>query len=150
MLIHRLAAIALPACALLLSLFPLYVIAIPCPDIQQQHGRTFCLWTSDWSGGALRKRDGGSMHMHHGQPEMEINETEILQWHLPTPPSYWSIDVENPDPDVPRYPGLMILHVVFMSLAFFVALPAGNALLDNAGLHSLTLQDTKQELPCVL
>ncbi|KAL4075983.1 hypothetical protein J3A83DRAFT_4357115 [Scleroderma citrinum] len=66
--------------------------------------------------------------MHHGQPLTEINETEILMWHLPTPPSYWSIDIENPDPTVARYPGLIALHVTFMILAFFVALPAGIAL----------------------
>lgn len=76
---------------------------------------------------SLGPRD--DMHtMHHGQPLTEINETEILMWHLPTPPSYWSIDIENPDPTVVRYPGLIALHVTFMILAFFVALPAGIAL----------------------
>ncbi|KAI6164729.1 hypothetical protein EDD17DRAFT_1557674 [Pisolithus thermaeus] len=67
-------------------------------------------------------------HMHHGQPLTEINETDILLSHLPTPPSYWSIDIDSPDPDVSRYPGLMALHVTFMMLAFFVVLPAGIAL----------------------
>ncbi|KAI6134850.1 hypothetical protein EV401DRAFT_1901427 [Pisolithus croceorrhizus] len=67
-------------------------------------------------------------HMHHGQPLTEINETDILLSHLPTPPSYWSIDIDTPDPDVPGYPGFMALHVTFMMLAFFVALPAGIAL----------------------
>ncbi|KAI6034255.1 hypothetical protein BKA83DRAFT_299309 [Pisolithus microcarpus] len=67
-------------------------------------------------------------HMHHGQPLTEINETDILLSHLPTPPSYWSIDIDSSDPDVPRYPGLMALHVTFMMIAFFVVLPAGIAL----------------------
>lgn len=67
-------------------------------------------------------------HMHHGQPLTEINETDILLSHLPTPPSYWSIDIGSSDPDVPRYPGLMALHVTFMMIAFFVVLPAGIAL----------------------
>ncbi|KAI9574531.1 hypothetical protein HD554DRAFT_2010558 [Boletus coccyginus] len=67
------------------------------------------------------------MHMHSG-PVSEINETEILQWHLPTPPSYWSIDIEDRGPNVARYPALIALHASFMSLAFFVALPAGIAL----------------------
>ncbi|KAI6152040.1 hypothetical protein BKA82DRAFT_4106382 [Pisolithus tinctorius] len=77
---------------------------------------------------SLGVRDDAHMHMHHGQPLTEINETDILLWHLPTPPSYWSIDIDSPDPNVPRYPGLMALHVVFMMLAFFVVLPAGIAL----------------------
>ncbi|KAH7916314.1 hypothetical protein BJ138DRAFT_996237 [Hygrophoropsis aurantiaca] len=69
------------------------------------------------------------MHTHHhGDPMIELNETEITMWHGPTLPSYWSIDVEDRDPDVPRYPGLMVLHVLCMSLAFFVALPAGIAM----------------------
>lgn len=80
---------------------------------------------------SLDPRDGMHMH-HHGQPLTEINETEILMWHLPTPPSYWSIDIENPDPTAPRYPGLVAVHVTFMILAFFVALPAGNALRQSS------------------
>ncbi|KIJ70236.1 hypothetical protein HYDPIDRAFT_77408 [Hydnomerulius pinastri MD-312] len=68
------------------------------------------------------------MHNHHGEPKTEVNETEILLWHLPTPPSYWSIDIEDVDPDVSRYPGLVALHVLLMSAAFFVALPAGIAM----------------------
>ncbi|KAG6378866.1 hypothetical protein JVT61DRAFT_13146 [Boletus reticuloceps] len=73
---------------------------------------------------ALHVRDD----MHFAQSMSEINETEILQWHLPTPPSYWSIDIDDRDPNIPRYPALIALHALFMSLAFFVALPAGIAL----------------------
>ncbi|KAF8450367.1 hypothetical protein L210DRAFT_843634 [Boletus edulis BED1] len=68
------------------------------------------------------------MHMYSGQSMSEINETEILQWHLPTPPSYWSIDIDDRDPNTARYPALIALHALFMSLAFFVALPAGISL----------------------
>jgi hypothetical protein len=57
---------------------------------------------------------------------LELNETEVTMYHQPTPPSYWTIDIEDRTPDVPRYPGLMGLHIVMMSLAFFGALPAGN------------------------
>ena len=73
----------------------------------------------------IHVRDDSHMHMHSAQPISEINETEILQWHLPTPPSYWSIDIEDRDPSIARYPALIALHALFMSLAFFVALPAG-------------------------
>lgn len=46
-------------------------------------------------------------------------------YHSPTPPSYWTIDLEDRDPSAARYPGLMALHAVLMSFAFFVALPLG-------------------------
>ena len=82
---------------------------------------------------ALHVRD--DMHMHHGQPMAEINETQILQWHLPTPPSYWSVDIDEPDPNITRYPALIALHALFMSLAFFVALPAGMLLLRTHPVH---------------
>ncbi|KIK96945.1 hypothetical protein PAXRUDRAFT_137291 [Paxillus rubicundulus Ve08.2h10] len=68
------------------------------------------------------------MHHHPGGPLTEINETEILTWHLPTPPSYWSIDFEDRDMNTSRYPALMAVHVLFMFLAFFVALPVGTAM----------------------
>ncbi|EIW82431.1 hypothetical protein CONPUDRAFT_89851 [Coniophora puteana RWD-64-598 SS2] len=67
------------------------------------------------------------MH-HHGAPLLEINETEILQLHAPTPPSYYTSDFEDTNPDTPRYPALIALHVVFMTSAFFFALPARIAL----------------------
>ncbi|KIJ20127.1 hypothetical protein PAXINDRAFT_68792 [Paxillus involutus ATCC 200175] len=68
------------------------------------------------------------MHHHPGEPLTQINETEILMWHLPTPPSYWSIDIDDHDTNASRYPALMAMHVLFMSLAFFVALPVGIAM----------------------
>lgn len=69
----------------------------------------------------------GDMHMHGASaPLAKINETEVLQWHAPTPPSYWTIDLEASEGER-RYPGLMVAHALFMCLAFFVSLPAGAA-----------------------
>ncbi|KAI0080640.1 hypothetical protein K474DRAFT_148504 [Panus rudis PR-1116 ss-1] len=79
----------------------------------------------------LVSRDGhghGHGHNHHAAPLLELNETEVLMYHSPTPPSYWSIDFEDRDPNESRYPGLMGLHILFMGLAFFGALPMGIAL----------------------
>lgn len=76
---------------------------------------------------ALVRRDDDHMHghNHHAEPVLELNETELLLYHAPTPPSYWDIDFVEHEPDVSRYPGFMGLHIVFMSLAFFGALPVG-------------------------
>jgi hypothetical protein len=89
---------------------PLSVLAVPVTDFELAEAS---------------KRDNDHMHMHHGAPLTELNETAIIQWHAPTPPSYWSIDIEDRDPSLSRYPGLMAFHVIFISLAFFVALPVG-------------------------
>ena len=66
---------------------------------------------------------------HHGEPKSEWDEEEYLRWNPPTPPSYWSEDTRmqmSPEEELPaRYPWLMVLHILFMSGAFFVALPAG-------------------------
>lgn len=67
----------------------------------------------------------GHGHNHHAQPLVELNETEVLMHHAPTPPSYWTIDFVEHDPSQGRYPGLMGLHILFMGLAFFGALPIG-------------------------
>ncbi|THH02427.1 hypothetical protein EW026_g477 [Hermanssonia centrifuga] len=67
-------------------------------------------------------------HGHQAATVMVLNETEILLYHAPTPPSYWSIDFGDRQPDDKRYPGLMGLHIAFMVLAFFGALPVGIAL----------------------
>lgn len=67
------------------------------------------------------------MHEHghgHGAPLTEINETLILQWHKPTPPSYGTHDFDDANV-TSKHPGLMGLHALFMSLAFFGALPVG-------------------------
>jgi hypothetical protein len=71
---------------------------------------------------AVVSRDG---HGHHKAPLLELNETEILMYHDPTPPSYASVDFAPFDPAVTRHPGLIVSHVIFISLAFFVALPIG-------------------------
>lgn len=73
----------------------------------------------------LRMRDGGGHGHHntHAAPLLQLNETEVTMHHAPTPPSYWSIDIDNVESDSSRHPGLMALHGILMSLAFFVALP---------------------------
>lgn len=73
-------------------------------------------------------RDGHGHHNAHGAPLLRLNETEVTMYHAPTPPSYWTIDIDGIDIDgnnldASRHPGLMMLHGVLMSLAFFVALP---------------------------
>ncbi|KAJ3531171.1 hypothetical protein NMY22_g8269 [Coprinellus aureogranulatus] len=76
------------------------------------------------------RRDGGHGHGHngghHAQPIVELNETELAMWHSPTPVSYYTFDFEAEGAaDAKRHPGFMMAHIVFMSLAFFGALPIG-------------------------
>lgn len=77
-------------------------------------------------------------HSHHGEVKSKWDEEEYLKGSPPTPPSYWSEDTRmrmGSDEDLPaRYPWLMVLHIVFMSGAFFVALPAGGSLVIMIGL----------------
>ncbi|KAJ2930209.1 hypothetical protein H1R20_g6871, partial [Candolleomyces eurysporus] len=87
---------------------------------------------ADVPGNALSRRDGDHAHApahnhnHKGTVLAELNETEILMWHQPTPPSYYTIDWEGEgDPNETRHPSLMMAHIVFMSLAFFGSLPIG-------------------------
>jgi hypothetical protein len=79
----------------------------------------------------LFERDGDEHDHGHGHghaaPLVKLNETEVLLHHVPTPPSYWSIDIDDPDPGNARHPSLMISHSLFMMLAFFGALPAGSS-----------------------
>ncbi|KAF7976963.1 hypothetical protein HWV62_5028 [Athelia sp. TMB] len=63
-------------------------------------------------------------HHHQGTVLLALNETDVLMGHGPTPPSYWTIDVVEGS----GHAGLMVLHVIFMCAAFFVALPAAIAL----------------------
>lgn len=75
---------------------------------------------------SILTRDGGHDHHNpHAQPVLELNETEILMHHSPTPPSYYTIDWEDPENAAKRHPGLIVSHALFMGLAFFVALPMG-------------------------
>ena len=62
------------------------------------------------------------------------------------------MDIEDRDPNISRYPALIALHALFMSLAFFVALPAGMLLpLHPPPVHlPLTSQRNIQELPSAL
>ena len=81
--------------------------------------------------GTLLRRDGSHGHGHgghHAQPIVELNETELARWHSPTPISYYTFDFEREgDADLKRRPGFMIAHIVFMSVAFFGALPIGTS-----------------------
>ncbi|KAH6915294.1 cytoplasmic protein [Coprinopsis sp. MPI-PUGE-AT-0042] len=81
------------------------------------------LWSTE-----IARRGAGEHHHgnHHAQPLLALNETELLRFHQPTPPSYYTIDWEGDgDSSVDRHPGLMVAHAILMSLAFFVALPIG-------------------------
>jgi hypothetical protein len=138
-----------PTLAFLLPSFALYaadsVLAIPSaivspaelfvrnpssPDLTRRLG----LGVGD-SSPLLYVRDGDELGHGHGHghghgnaaPIVQLNETEILLYHAPTPPSYWSIDIDidEPDPGNTRHPSLMAVHAVFMTLAFLGALPAG-------------------------
>jgi hypothetical protein len=71
----------------------------------------------------LSKRDGHGQHAV--APVLELNETELALSHQPTPPSYYTIDWEDPEQAAARHPGLIIIHGLSMSLAFFVFLPMG-------------------------
>lgn len=79
----------------------------------------------------LYDRDSNELgHGHnHGNaaPVVQLNETELLLYHDPTPPSYWSIDIDDPDSGDKRHPSLMVLHSLFMMFAFLGALPAGSS-----------------------
>lgn len=78
----------------------------------------------------LYDRDNDEHGHGHGHgsaaPIVQLNETEVLLHHNLTPPSYWSIDVDDSDSGKARHPSLMVLHSLFMMLAFFGALPAGS------------------------
>ncbi|KAJ6483096.1 hypothetical protein C8R45DRAFT_1215035 [Mycena sanguinolenta] len=68
----------------------------------------------------------GDEHGHHGVgPLLQLNETDIALRHGATPPSYYTIDWEDSEHAAVRHPGLIVTHVVFMCLAFFVFLPMG-------------------------
>ncbi|KAF7352907.1 putative membrane protein C3B8.06 [Mycena venus] len=75
----------------------------------------------------LSKRDGDEHdhHQHGVAPLLELNETEVTLHHEPTPPSYYTIDWDDPEQAEARHPALIITHAVFMGLAFFLFLPLG-------------------------
>ncbi|KAG6890878.1 hypothetical protein C0995_000835 [Termitomyces sp. Mi166 len=75
----------------------------------------------------LASRDGSHHHNPNAAPLTVLNETEVTMYHAPTPESYYTIDFEGAGEGT-RYPGLMMAHIIFMSLAFFVALPIGIAM----------------------
>lgn len=73
-------------------------------------------------------RDGH--HSHHTVPILQLNETDVSLNHAPTPPSYYTIDWEDENYEK-QHGGLMIAHGLFMSLAFFVALPMGSLIFST-------------------
>ncbi|GJE84477.1 hypothetical protein PsYK624_005530 [Phanerochaete sordida] len=95
--------------------------APPTNDLRDAHG-------SPREDVLVRRHGDDHMPMDmHAAPLTVLNETEILLFHAPTPPSYYTIDFED-DSGAARYPAFMALHIVFMCLAFFGALPVGIAL----------------------
>ncbi|KAL5530449.1 hypothetical protein ACEPAF_6707 [Sanghuangporus sanghuang] len=122
----------LPAAALLASATLAGVNALPEPNalIDRSLGGSDSV--------VLYARHDEHVHAMH-EPLLDLNETLILQWHKPTPPSYGTHDLEDQDV-THKYPHLMALHAVFMCLAFFGALPIGIALRSvNHGLHGVTV-----------
>ena len=86
----------------------------------------------------MSRSDATHAHNPHIPPLYQLNESDIAIHHAPTPNSYWSIDVDRVDPTAPTRPTLIVLHVFFLSLAFFVALPLGPCL-SPCCLQSLTV-----------
>lgn len=65
-----------------------------------------------------------AQHNHlssHWIPLREINETVILETHDPDPWSFYDQDTSAEG----GYPGVLLVHVALMSLAFFILLPVG-------------------------
>jgi hypothetical protein len=62
----------------------------------------------------------------HNQPLLELNETAVLEKFGPDPLSYYAHDFELQGAEK-SLGGLMIFHIVIMSLAFFVVLPFGES-----------------------
>lgn len=107
------------------------VTAISPPDLAERNPSSQDLSdrVDDSFPSLLFERDGDE-HSHghgHAAPLLELNETEVLLHHASTPPSYWSIDIDDPDSGNARHPHLMFIHSLFMMLAFFGALPAGSS-----------------------
>jgi hypothetical protein len=94
----------------------------------------------------LYTRDGDEHGHSHGHGNVvsvvELNETDVLLDHDPTPPSYWSIDIDDHGGET-GHPGLMALHGLMMTLAFFGALPAGQ---PWSLLHRVCSDSLRQEL----
>lgn len=85
-----------------------------------------------------------SGHSHgHGKPKLELNETEILENFGPDPLSYYAHDFQLEGAEK-SMGGLMVFHIVIMSLAFFVMLPFGES---NPSLVP-ELELTSQKLSC--
>ena len=86
---------------------------------------------------AVLRRDGDGHHNPNAPPLIELNETEITMYHAPIPESYYTIDWDGAGEPGPRYPALIMTHVVLMCLAFFVALPMGKNLMSSPPFSTL-------------
>ncbi|KAH9951852.1 hypothetical protein B0H21DRAFT_194621 [Amylocystis lapponica] len=119
---------------LLAVLIPALAGALAAPPVHDSHDFTLAQ--------LLIPRDGDE-HSHggpHAAPKVEFNETDFLIHHTPTPPSYWTHDLVDIVPGVSRHPGLMGIHIFFMSAAFLGALPAGIALRSvKHAMHGVTV-----------
>ncbi|KAJ6629132.1 hypothetical protein B0H10DRAFT_1940012 [Mycena sp. CBHHK59/15] len=121
----------------LASLLSLALAASAPSAWEELTGRSAELQLSPGTSGLLR-RDGH--HNHAAAPLLELNETEVTVDHEPTPPSYYTIDWEDPQQASERHPGLIITHAILMCLAFFVFLPMGIAMRSvKHSLHGLAV-----------
>ncbi|KAG9124168.1 hypothetical protein FRC07_012593 [Ceratobasidium sp. 392] len=72
--------------------------------------------------GTSHAMSSGHSHNHHLQPMLELNETAVLEKFGPDPLSYYAHDFQLKGAER-SLGGLMVFHIVIMSLAFFVMLP---------------------------
>ncbi|KAG7097119.1 hypothetical protein E1B28_004497 [Marasmius oreades] len=105
--------------------FILPLLLFPGSSIAGRESRSQSLQGRSY-GTLLTVRDGD--HHHKGTPLLELDEEAILREHDATPESYYTIDWEDPEHAPERHPGFMVMHILSMSAAFFVALPMGIAM----------------------
>ena len=123
-----------------------YALAVPSSPVDLARSPSGLSEREDAPFPQLYIRDGAEHRHGHGHgnmpPIVELNETDVLLDHAPTPPSYWSIDIDGRGGES-RHPGLMVLHGLMMTLAFFGALPAGQ---PWSLLHRVCSDSLRQEL----
>lgn len=111
---HPMATATLSTAPLVLSMIALFLASTVCAELNPGTG-------------FLSTRNNGHAHHHHNAPLLVLNETELSMHHSPTPESYYTIDWEGAGGGA-RHPSLIVMHAIFMCLAFFIALPLGIAL----------------------
>ncbi|KAF8680331.1 hypothetical protein RHS04_04105 [Rhizoctonia solani] len=104
------------------------VVRQPLPELTQpiylkpRHGDDDMPHSSTMSPASNSTSHVVSSHSHgHGEPKLVLNETEILEKFGSDPLSYYAHDFQLEGEK--GLGGLMIFHIVVMSLAFFVVLP---------------------------